>query len=158
MNFRGIVVGMLAGLVCFSSGCGSEKKGNREPTFPVTGKITYKGRPIEGADVTFYCKEKDRSAFGRTDSEGAFKLTTFASNDGAVPGKHVVVVTKVDVPPPTKIADISDPAYQPPKEGQSTSPPAKKLLPARYMDVKTSDLIAVVNGDGPNDMTLELKD
>ncbi len=160
MNLRTVAVTATAlAACCLGCGGGASAPAGREPVFPVSGKITYKGKPVDGADVTFFCKDKDKSAFGRTDKDGSFRLTTYSSNDGAIAGKHVVVVSKFDVPPPTKEYDINDINYQPPGLGQSTSPPSKKLLPAKYADAKTSDLIAVVSGDGgPNDMTLELKD
>jgi hypothetical protein len=142
-------------------GCGASQPTGREPVFPITGKITYKGRPVVGADVTFHCKEKDRAAFGRTDEKGAFQLTTFASNDGVVGGKHSVTVAKIENAPPTKpAADITSPDYEPPRPGAELMvPKPKNQIPQKYASEKTTDLFAVVNEDGNNaEIVLELKD
>lgn len=158
-NVRWVFVVAAVGMVF---GCGGgEKVSSREKVYPVTGKILYKGSPVASADVTFFCAEKNRSAFGRTNEQGMFTLTTYASNDGAVAGKHIVVVTKIQATaPPKKVADISDRAYEPPKQDESTDPaPPANSVPAKYGDAKTSDLIAVVSSDQPNsDLALELKD
>lgn len=138
-------------------GCGAKAK-SREPVYKVSGTVVYKGVPVAGADITFLCEEKNRSAFGRTNDEGKFKLTTFAMNDGAVPGKHVVMVSKIEAGPPTKVADISDPAYEPPKPFQSTDVKPKNAIPAKYADPKKTDLFAVIEeGENPQ-MNLELTD
>ena len=145
-------------VVSFAIGCGS-KVTSREPVFKVSGTVTYKGSPVAGADVTFMCEEKNRSAFGRTNEKGEFKLTTFAVNDGAVPGKHIVLVSKVESGGPAKeVADVSTQAYEPPKPGESTDVKPKNAIPAKYADAKKSDLFAVVQeGENPP-MNLELTD
>jgi hypothetical protein len=144
------------------AGCGGGGPApNREPVYPISGVVTYKGKAVASADVTFVCTEKDRSAFGRTDAEGRFKLSTFSSNDGAVAGKHVIMVTKVEPQAPTTpVADISTNDYQPPKLGASTDPvKPKNQIPAKYADAKSSDVFVVVNADGANDeVKVELKD
>ena len=141
-------IGAVALLVCLcfqTVGCGKAKV-SREPVYKISGKILYKGQPVEDADVVF------------TNGLGEFKLTTFVSNDGAVPGKHVVLVTKIQVGAPVEVADISDPAYEPPKLHESTDPKPKNAIPSRYSDAKKSDLFAVVSeGENP-EMVLELKD
>ncbi len=132
-------------------GCSSDNS-SRVPVYKVTGKITYKGAPVAGADVTFNCTEANRSAFGRTNEEGVYKLTTFSSNDGAVDGKHSVTVQQA---PPSKpaapVASVETDQYVPPEMDLSTDPIApKSTLPAMYSDPVTSGLIAVVNKDGEN--------
>jgi len=129
-------------------GCGSEKL-NRPPVFKVTGKVTLSGKPVANADVTFIHDESKRAAFGKTNAEGVYKLTTFAANDGAVEGKHSIKV--VDIPPPATtpaLADTESPEYQPPGIGQDTMPKPKSNLPAKYSDAATSGLFGVVNADG----------
>jgi hypothetical protein len=153
-----LFIGALTGYCLFSTGCGG-KQVARDPVFPVTGNIVYNGQPVVSADVTFFCAEKNRSAFGRTNDKGEFQLTTFNPNDGAVPGKHVVVVTKIEITPAAKLADTSSAAYAPPGTNRSTdAAPPKNSIPAKYGDAKTSDLIAIINDDGKNSkITLELK-
>jgi hypothetical protein len=141
-------------------GCGGAAPKSRLPVFKVSGKVIYKGQPVPDADVTFFCAEKERSAFGRTDSNGQFRLTTFGPNDGAVAGKHVVMVVKQEAAPPTNAAPIDSTDYVPPGyETTPPPPPPKKLVPEKYTDLKTSDLIVVVTDDGENPpVELELKD
>lgn len=149
------------GFLCsVAIGCGGAKSKN-ERVYPVSGRVTYNGQPVKAADVTFFNAEKNKSAFGRTDDQGKFKLTTFVSNDGAVAGKNVVTVTKIETTaPPKPLPATTDRAYEPPKFNESTDPaPPKNAIPAKYSDVKTTDLIAVVNDKGANpEMNLELKD
>jgi hypothetical protein len=150
----------VASLCVILAGCGQSQPTNREPVYPIRGQIMHKGTPVAGADVTFYCEEKNRSAFGRTDDQGRFRLTTYSSNDGAVAGKHAVTVSKHETPPPTKVADTQDTAYVPPGFNESTDPaPPKNLIPTKYADTKTTDLIVVVNADSNNsEVVLDLKD
>ncbi len=158
---RSWVLVVLVGCFGILPGCSSSKPTNRLPVFKVTGTITYKSKPVANADVTFYCEAKDKSAFGRTDAAGTFKLTTYGASDGAVAGKHVVTVAKVEAQTDSApVADINSTSYEPPKANQSTQPVApKNLIPLRYISVKTSDLTVVVNEDNSNTgIELELKD
>jgi hypothetical protein len=133
----------------FAIGCGgSDSKAPPEPVFPVTGVISFNGAPVVGADVTFLSADGgDRSAFGRTNDAGEYQLTTFSANDGAVPGRYVVTITKIaSTAPEVPAADVESEAYDPPGVGESTSPaePAKSELPERYADQTTSGLTAMV--------------
>ncbi len=106
-----------------------------EPVYPVSGVITLKGQPVVGADVTFMNADRKRSAFGRTNEKGEYRLTTFRSNDGAVEGKAVVTVIK-SAPPVVTVAeaDIESEAYQPPNvdaRPQRVTKKKKPLLPER---------------------------
>jgi len=154
------VVLSLVVIVCqLGSGCGSSKPKGQLPVFPVSGVVTYKGKAVEGADITFFSEAANKSAFGRTDAEGKYRLMTYAPKDGAVEGKQIVTVAKTEVPAqvPT-IAPLESEAYVPPGLGKSTEPPKpKSLLPAKYASQATSGLMAVVNKEGPNtyDFALE---
>ncbi|HOM17966.1 MAG TPA: hypothetical protein PLQ00_11595 [Thermoguttaceae bacterium] len=100
----GVILAVVAGL----EGCGS----GRPKTIPVTGVVTLDGKPIEGANVTFYPdtgesagagsqqKKADatvRPATGTTDKDGKFTLKTFEPGDGALPGKYKVAIIKKEV-------------------------------------------------------------
>jgi hypothetical protein len=93
-------------LVLFLVGCGGRK------TYPVEGKIVYKdGSPatgLAGGNVEFDSVEQPVSAQGTIQSDGSFSLGTDAPGDGAVPGKHRVVIAlplplDQDKPPPPAI-------------------------------------------------------
>lgn len=142
-----------------AAGCGSEGRTGSDPVYPVSGVVTLRGQPVVGADVTFYNAAKNRSAFGRTNDKGEYKLTTFSANDGAVEGQHTVTVMKLEAgPEAAPAADIDSPEYVPPGFGQSTEPkPPKSELPEKYADHATSELTATVKPEGPNQVNLELK-
>jgi hypothetical protein len=138
-------------------GCGGEKV-DRPDVYKVRGKITLQGKPVSGADITFSQREANRSAFGRTDENGEYQLTTFTANDGAIEGKHEITI--VEIPPIAStpaLPDIESESYQPPGLGEETMPVPKSSLNARYADPATSGLIAVVNKDGENVIDFDLK-
>lgn len=142
-------------------GCGGEKQANREAVFPVAGKITYKGQPVAGADVTFFCKEKNISSFARTDDQGKFRVTTFVSFDGAPAGKHLITILKPDVAKSaTKEVELTDPAYDPFKVIEAANaPPPKNMIPLKYSDIKTTDLFTTITADSKTpEVNLVLKD
>ena len=149
---------MLA-LALVACGCGGGSA-PPAPVFPVTGAVTYKGKPVVGADVTFFNSEANRSAFGRTNEQGEYELTTFSANDGAVAGKSIVTITKVEAPvAPVEQAPVDSPDYQPPGLNQSTTPARpKSSFPAKYGSQETSGLVAVVSADAPNKINFDLKE
>ena len=122
----------------------------------VKGTILYNGDPVGEAAVAFYNDKSLRLAAGRTDADGKFYLTSFNNNDGALPGEHVVVVSKTE----------SSAAEEAPKlsmdEAANVRQPkpriVRKLLPAKYASVDTSPLKVTVEADQPNDVTLVLTD
>jgi hypothetical protein len=143
------------------AGCGgSGAPKDRPATHKVSGVVKFKGNPVVGANITFFCEEANRSAFGRTDDQGRYELMTFSSGDGAVAGKHLVTILQSGPSePPPKIATTDSPDYQPPGLNQSTDPPKPKgLLPTKYGDAKTSGLMAIVDAKGPNKHDFDLKD
>lgn len=140
------------------AGCGgADGEGDRPPRLPVSGTITYQGAPLADAQVTFNPEAQDgTAAFGRTDAEGHYELTTFETGDGAVAGKYIVTITKYDTPPaPT--AEVPEDEYVPPEASNAPAPPPpKNLAPDKYRQMHTSDLRAVVSegGDETFDFTL----
>jgi hypothetical protein len=57
----------------------------------VTGRVTYKGRPVPSTYVTFQPAEVGkRASHGLTDDDGNFRLTYSSTEVGAVPGRHTV--------------------------------------------------------------------
>lgn len=86
---RAALLGLLA-LSAFPMACGS---GNARVD-PVRGEVFVQGKPAEGAAVHLHPrdKEKCRPAFATVEADGTFQMTTFAKNDGAVPGDYVVTI------------------------------------------------------------------
>ena len=91
-----------AALVVFVlQGCGSGETARTVPTVPVTGSVTYAGKPVEGATVVFSPSQTGPAFFPAqaiTNAEGKFELRTSfgATTDalGAVPGGYNVTIVK----------------------------------------------------------------
>lgn len=149
----------LAGVLLLTApslvGCGGGS--DRPELVPVSGSVTFKGAPVEGATVTFYSEKSPRSAQGVTDASGNFKLTTYDTNDGAVAGEHTVSISKVNA------ADASQTITQANAEemmkknvgmmagGKMADAKPELVLPAKYADAKTSgEKRTVVKGDANN--------
>lgn len=125
-----------------------------------TGEITYQGKPVDAALVTFMPNSAEgRGAAGYTDANGKFQLTTQgALTNGCLPGKYLVTVTKniavdssgnpVKVPeePPSPIAAVEAP------------PTYKSFVPKKYGNAETSGLEAEVLQKGTNHFVFSLND
>ena len=141
--------------VCLQAGCGGVSgPAGVEGGAPVKGTITYKGAPVEGATVTFHPASGGKAAFGMTDAQGVYQLTTQAPQDGAVPGEYTVTVSKVEIPASASVPE-DHPDYG--KTLNQPEPEPKSLLPEKYRDPKTSDLKGTV-ASGENQLNFELKD
>jgi hypothetical protein len=92
-----LAVGLVCGLL---AGCAG-------PTLaPVTGKVTCNGKPVKDAAITFSLvpasedqKETGKPATGWTEADGSYYLSTFKDRDGALIGKHSVLVVLDDTNP-----------------------------------------------------------
>ena len=82
-------------LLPWSVGCGDAK------TVKVQGTVALDDKPLAGAMVTFLpVNEKEgRAGGGRTDSGGNFRVTTFKTDDGLLPGQYRVTVVMPDDDP-----------------------------------------------------------
>jgi hypothetical protein len=76
----------ISAVILTTVGCG---KGN---LIKVEGVVTLDGKPLPGATVSFVPVGEGQPAFGRTDADGSFRLTTSRTDDGAKPGDYKVVV------------------------------------------------------------------
>jgi hypothetical protein len=143
-------------MVC---GCSSS---TRPPTYQVSGTVTLKGQPLEGATVVFVPTEgaSQQAATGITDASGKFKLSTFTGDDGAQEGDYRIKVSKFDVKKPTKEEQqkyISMEEEQKMQFGdEKPTPPAKNLLPPKYANEATSGFTYTVK-KGQNTVELKLE-
>ncbi|MCI0462253.1 MAG: carboxypeptidase-like regulatory domain-containing protein [Gemmataceae bacterium] len=143
-------------LLLLASGCGGKKP------VKVSGVVTLDGKPLPNATVSFNPAEAGgQSANGRTDSSGAYQLTTYNTGDGALPGDYKVTVT-VDV----ELADSfpkDESGQMAPRDKyrrfaemeKKTTKPAKTAVPAVYADASKTPLKQRVPADGK--VNLELK-
>lgn len=152
---------LLAAATIGLSGCGSSESTTSVQVAPVAGYVTWQGKPVAGADVTFFNADVQKSSFGRTDDKGFYQLTTVQPRDGATIGKHTVTVSKVDVPvEDTPVASIDSddyvpPGVAPPKMPKKTTPP-KALIPEKFASQSTTTLTATVEAGKNNEIDLKL--
>jgi hypothetical protein len=161
MFARSAVLVVVVALIGCGPGSGFPK------TYPVTGTVKFKGKPVDGAMVTFQLEEGKENAIGTTNTDGEFSLSMFQPNDGAVPGRYRVAVSKLPAAevvstalPPGQIAsgDLPD-DYEPP--AQTVRPPSagksKSEIPVTYANDQTSGLRATVTDAGPNNFDFDLQ-
>ncbi len=83
-----VLLALLAGL-----GCG----GSSYDLAPVAGRVTWKGKPLANAHVSFAptgSREPGPASYGKTDSDGKFRLRVETTDqEGAVVGQHVVRIS-----------------------------------------------------------------
>jgi hypothetical protein len=106
-------------------------------TYPVTGRVTFRGQPAAEADLRFY--ETGGKVVGmarpyaRTDENGQFTVSTYGMNDGAPAGEYQVSVS------------WKGPLRGIPPDQRDAMP---ELLPPRYGDPAASGIqVRVAPGD-----------
>jgi carboxypeptidase family protein len=129
-------------------GCNS---GSVSGTVPVSGKVTYKGAPVEGAIVTFVPEGKGRTATATTRAGGVFSLTTVDAS-GAMPGKYKVTVDKVEYGPG------GSSSMEAAASGNAAERQAKRVLPAKYAEAASTPLAMEIPTGGKKDIGLSLVD
>lgn len=142
--------GVVGALLLPLLGCGSGRDANLPSLVPLSGTVTWGGRPLTGAVITFTPVGATRGtgSTGRTSPEGKYTLKARGGGAGAVAGQYKVVISKLVLP------DGSDfPADSP--VGPMDSP-AREVLPSRYSDPERTKLTArVPEGGGTVDFPLE---
>lgn len=134
-------------LVC--TGCGpGQPTADIVETVPVAGVLSYQGKPLEYHQVTCYPSGGERPAAGIADASGRFTLGTNGEGDGAVAGTHQVAVTYVGPPNTDPEAGMND--FSPP-------PPPKVKIPAKYRNIKTSELQVEIPEGGIDDLKIDLQ-
>jgi hypothetical protein len=145
--FEVTIGGLFAGLVLVFAGCGSS--GDREKVVPVSGVVTYQGKPLEGYRVTFMPTDGRRPAIGLTDAEGKFALGTNEVGDGAVVGTHKVAFVWA---PPV----IGEPGQETVTDNPANLPKPKTRIPDKYTDPEKSGITQEVPSRGISDLRFEL--
>lgn len=139
MNHFHVSVGLLASILLLSNaGCGP----SHPPTYPVEGKVVFEnGEACQLGTIEFRSLDQLVSARGKIEKDGSFKLSTWEPNDGAVEGKHQVIVQQLII-----TEDLSFAAHG---HGPRVNP--------RYGDYATSGLEVVVQPVEKNEVTVTLK-
>jgi hypothetical protein len=106
-------------LLAVGVGCGTS-----DPPYPVQGKVLFKGKPAEGAVVTFVRQSgKDERYAAVVAEDGTFRLSARGTFDGAPAGHYAVTVFYLS---PEKKVD-----------GQNAGP---DLLKGKYAGPRTTPL------------------
>ena len=70
-------------------GCGRGKL----PTYAVEGQVRFSdGSTPAFGDIEFYNEENKLNARGKINKDGTFTVSTYEENDGAIAGKHKIVI------------------------------------------------------------------
>ena len=135
MNIRS---GLLLSLVAFlCSGCGQPD--DRLPTARVSGTVALDGQPLTAGNIMFFPDSGGKHAVGMIGADGAFHLSTYESGDGAVVGKHKVVIQISHGSP--------DGTAVPQKSSQ---------IPVKYTQRGTTTLTAEITAEGENQLNLNV--
>jgi hypothetical protein len=125
-------------LIIAVAGCGEAAPS----TYPVTGKVSYQGKPLPLGVVMFISKTGPAAA-ANIGPDGTYRLD-------AVPGKHRVSVVAMP-----KQQGRPDPNVE---GGIDTTgfPAPKSLIPEKYNEYSTSGIEVEVKPDGENQIDIEL--
>lgn len=138
------------------TGCGDT---DWPATAPVSGTVTWNGKPIANVHLSFRSPGAPRFGSGTTDLAGKYSLTTFQPNDGAIIGEHRVAVRMVATPSSEQgpLPDFKDTAAFM-KAAQAAEKPVKNpAVPPRFGSPATTPLRATVK-PGDNVIDFDLSD
>jgi hypothetical protein len=143
MRFASYSIAILALSLCGLTGC-SEKRPGEVPVYPVKGRVTFQGKPMPYAVVTFFPTGQPFAQAlkprATADENGFYELTTYELKDGAPDGEYGVILYVPPTPP--------DPyALEPP------NPPDR--LKNAYLDPTKSKLRFTVRAE-PNKIDINL--
>lgn len=139
-----------AGLLIVAVGCGGGD--GKQRLAPLTGTVTYHGKPVVGAHMTFIPDDTTlRPAIATTDANGRYVMETYEPKDGAAVGKGKLGISlrgpAKKFPPGAgeavleMLADVGDP-----------------LIPIKYFNPDTSGLHFDVKPRTNNVYDIELTD
>ena len=139
------------------SGCGGGS--TRPATHSVYGVLKVDGKPFPEANVVFNPVDSKTgvAALGKTDSEGAYELTTFNTGDGAVAGAYKVTISSVAADGVSDEIDMDNPgeAYGSMMNDGGLQAGAN-ALPQQYASISTTPEQATVK-EGSNEFNFDLK-
>lgn len=142
---RGAVFAVGAVGLAFASfaGCGAGVSG--PATYPVAGVVTFNGKPLEGAMITFMADGAGANATATSGVDGGYEAITFFDNGkrtapGVTPGQYRVIVTKMEQPPPS-----------------SPDAPPKNIVPSKYGSVSSTPFSATITAGQQNRVPLDIQ-
>ena len=176
-----LILGAMGAILVATVGCG----GAGVPVEPVTGIVTYDGKPCVNADVTFHPEGSNergmqsRASSAKTDDEGRFAIETPFQDgsdilrlEGAPAGSYTVTVAKikqkqyaaVDGPPPEDTEKNAGPSANymaemgsMAEDGSGGAPPQEHLIHEIFHLNYTTPLKDVEVVEGDNVFKIDLK-
>ena len=130
---------LIGATLLLALGCGGGER--TEGLAPVTGRITYDGQPVPAGQIHFYPADGKRQSSGTIDADGNYALTSYKPGDGALIGKHRVVIDATRPMDPLPDPDTLDATKAAPPK------PPERILPAQYYDRATTPLEREVKDD-----------
>lgn len=153
MRFIAVLFGFVfLSILTTTTGC--TEKGTLGGLAPAQGVVTLDGAPLAEANIMFspVGGGEMRAASAKTDSNGAFTMTTLKPQDGVTPGKFTVTVVKYEKygPAPEKVID---------ENGDDVTPahPERNILPEGYADKHTSGLEVAIPAGGDKNIQIKLE-
>ncbi|MFN6105960.1 MAG: carboxypeptidase-like regulatory domain-containing protein [Planctomycetaceae bacterium] len=142
-------------------GCGS---GNSGPTlYPVVGTVTYQGKPLAGARITFIPEKEGAIAIASSDSSGKFTMKSGA-DAGVASGPCKVTVALMDssaggggLAIDMKPEDMQKLAMEGKLQSALQAQEKGSLLPAKYGKSDSTPLTLEVKKES-NNFAIELTD
>jgi hypothetical protein len=139
---------------CLAACAGCGPRGPQ--TVPVSGKVTFDGKPVTAGTIMFWPNSGEAVASGQLGPDGSYRLTTHPNAEGAVPGVYRVTIA----------VNADDPALAAKAAGKQRelgplAGPVRPLVqvpgtvPLSYGDRQTSPLTAEVK-PGPNTIDFNL--
>jgi hypothetical protein len=151
-------------------GCGDS--GGLARRYPVSGTVTYQGKPLERGTISFTPADGKGRAAGGTITDGQYSLTTQDPEDGAIPGKYKVGIVAKEADPSkvdlkikkgregtaTEAEKKAMAIVFPQKVAARAAAAAKNLIPAKYSSPETSGLGVEIKEQSNTGVDFELKD
>lgn len=141
-HYRWLLTGAVSLAVVI--GCGDD--GGLGKRYPVSGKITYQGKPVPLGNIFFVPvkAEAGRAASGAINSEGWYKLSTAGGEDGAYAGDYKIRIMALESDNTQVLANAPKGGAGKQDDVLKATAAAKKLIPAKYEYEETSELKAKV--------------
>lgn len=120
-------------------------KSGRPKTVPARGTISLAGKPLGRAQIVLVPATGEHGGSGLSSENGSFSLASFPPDDGVVPGSYRVMIVKSEMP------------QNPDPDGPESTEPryAKSLIPEKYTNPDTSELVVDIPDSG--DVNIQLK-
>ena len=125
---------MLGTVLCLSCS-------NQREAAPTRGRITFNGEPLRSGSVLFVPTEPGPTAQANLLSSGEYVLSTYEEGDGAVIGRHQIMVIALAEDGKNAVADASTRMLT---NSAGDPLPLISVIPEQYGDYKKSGLTASV--------------